>query len=237
MSILVYPSSKGHAITNSRRVAKGFGRKHKNVLRAIDKLECDAQFSRLNFKPSTYLDQRGKEQREVLMTRAGFAFLIMGFTGQRAAGFKQDYIRQFDQMETLLKGPQQPATPLNELTQPAKQVELVKQVVAQLYKFDSDPNDIMRHHRGVMKCLTALTPSQYVRAAVKKGLKVRSFSGRQVLRRLEPAKAAAAAFLDEQVQRGRTLEQLMEAGIPAALAAAFEAMLRVGITPGEMPPS
>lgn len=235
MSILVYPSSKGVPITNSRRVAKGFGRKHKNVLRAIDKLDCDAQFSRLNFKPSTYLDQRGKEQREVLMTRDGFTFLIMGFTGQRAAKFKQDYIKQFDQMETLLSAAQQPATPLADLTKPAKQVQLVKEVVAQLYKFDNDPNDIMRHHQGVMKCLTALTPSQYVRAAVKKGLKVGSFSGRQVLRRLEPAKAAAAAFLDEQVQRGRTLEQLAEAGIPTALSAAFEAMLRAGITPGEMP--
>jgi len=235
MSILVYPSSKGVPITNSRKVAKGFGRKHKNVLRAIDKLECDAGFSRLNFKPSTYLDGRGKEQREVLMTQDGFTFLIMGFTGQRAAKFKQDFIRQFNQMQALLSAPRLPATPLNELTQPAKQVELVKLVVAQLYKFDSDPNDIMRHHRGVMKCLTARTPNQYVRDAVKKGLKVRSFSGRQLLRRLEPAKAAAAAFLDEQVQRGRTLEQLAEAGIPTALAAAFEAMLRIGITPGELP--
>lgn len=236
MSILVYSSSKGYAITDSRKVAKGFGRKHKNVLKALDKLECDAQFSRLNFKPSTYIDQRGKEQRQVLMTRAGFTFLVLGFTGRRAAGFKQDYITQFDRMEATLSAPPQ-ATPLSDLIQHTAQADRLKGVTARLYRLNNDPNDIMLHHRGVMKCLTACTPSQYVRDAVKRGLRVRSFSGRQLLRRLEPAKAAAAAFLDEQVQRGRTLEQLAAAGIPTALAVAFEAMLRAGITPGEMPPS
>ncbi|MGI4738489.1 MAG: Rha family transcriptional regulator [Janthinobacterium lividum] len=235
MSILVYSSAKGNPITDSLRVAKAFGKKHKNLLQAIDRLECDAEFSRLNFGPSTYRDGRGKQQRAVLMTRAGFTFLVMGFTGQKAAEFKQGYISQFDRMEAQLRAPQPMATPLPDFMKPEVQVQRVKAVASQQLRLNNDPRDIMQHHRGVMKCLTARTPSQYVREAVAKGLRVRSLSGRQLLRRLEPAKAATAAFLDEQVQRGRTLEQLAAAGIPQALPAAFDAMLRAGITPAELP--
>lgn len=237
MSILVYSSPKGTPITDSLRVAKAFGKKHKNVLQAIDRLECDTGFSRLNFGPSTYKDGRGKQQRAVLMTRAGFAFLAMGFTGRKAAAFKQGYIAQFDRMEAQLRQPQPIATTLPDFMKPQMQVQRVKATASQLLRLNNDPGDIIRHHRAIMKCLTARTPAQYVRDAVARGLRVSSWSGRQVLRRLEPAKAATAAFLDQQVERGRTLEQLVAAGIPQALPAAFEAMLRAGITPAELPPT
>ncbi|WP_151086863.1 Rha family transcriptional regulator [Hymenobacter baengnokdamensis] len=237
MSILVYFSPKGTPITDSLRVAKAFSKKHKNVLQAIDRLECDAEFSRLNFGPSTYLDGRGKHQRAVLMTRVGFTFLAMGFTGRQAAEFKQGYIAQFDRMEAQLRAPQPAATLLPDFIKAEVQVQRVKATAARLLRLNNDPGDIMRHHRAVMKCLTARTPAQYVRDAVAQGLRVGSWSGRQVLRRLEPAKAATAAFLDQQVAYGRTLEQLVAAGVPQALPAAFEAMLRAGITPAELPPT
>ena len=70
-----------------------------------------------------------------------------------------------------------------------------------------------------------------------RGLKMKSLSGRQALRRLEPVKAATAAFLDDMTQRGHTLDQLAAAGIVEALTPAFEAMLRAGITPAELPDS
>ena len=237
MSILVYSSAKGNAITDSLRVAKAFGKRHKNVLQALDRLECEAEFSRLNFGPSTYVDGRGKQQRVVLMTRTGFTFLVLGFTGRKAAEFKQGYISQFDRMEAQLRAPQLAAVPLPEFTKPIVQVQQVKAAASHLFRLNHNPADIMQHHRGVMKCLTACTPSQYVREAVAKGLRVRSLSGRQLLRRLEPAKAATAGFLDEQVARGHTLEQLAAAGIPETLSAAFAAMLRCGITPAELPPA
>jgi Rha family phage regulatory protein len=236
MNTLVYSSKKGNPVTNSRLVAKAFGKKHKNVLQAIAKLRCDAEFSRLNFGPSTYLS-RGKQMPQVVMTRAGFTFLVMGFTGQKAAEFKQGYIEQFDRMEAQLRAPQPPAVPLPEFTKPTVQVRQVKATASHLFRLNYNPSDIMQHHRGVMRLLTARTPSQYVRDAVARGLRVRSLSGRQVLRRLEPAKAATAAFMDEQVERGHTLEQLAAAGIPQALPAAFAAMLRAGITPAELPPA
>jgi Rha family phage regulatory protein len=237
VSILVYSSKKGNPVTDSRRVAKGFGRSHKSVLKTLDKLECEAEFWRLNFAPSTYTDSRGKHQRQVLMTRSGFTFLVLGFTGKRAAEFRQGYIAQFDWMEAQLRAPRPASMPLPEFTKPTVQVQQVKAAASHLFRFNHNPADIMHHHRGVMRLLTARTPSQYVREAVSRGLRVRSLSGRQVLRRLEPAKAATAGFLDEQVARGHTLEQLAAADVPAALTAAFAAMLRCGITPAELPPA
>ena len=207
------------------------------MLKALGNLECDAEFNRLNFAPITYLDTRRRKQRQVLMTRAGFTFLVLGFTGKRAAEFRQGYIAQFDQMEAQLRAPQPDAVHLPDFTKPAVQVQQVKATASRLFRLNGDPTDIMHHHRGVMKCLTARTPSQYVRDAVARGLRVRSLSGRQVLRRLEPAKAATAGFLDEQVARGHTLEQLTDADVPATLTAAFAAMLRCGITPAELPPA
>ncbi|EOT9412018.1 Rha family transcriptional regulator, partial [Escherichia coli] len=42
-------------------------------------------------------------------TRDGFAFLAMGFTGKRAAQFKEAYINAFNQMEKQLSKPSVPS--------------------------------------------------------------------------------------------------------------------------------
>ena len=88
--------------TDSRRVAKHFKRPHKNVLRAFDALECSPEFSRLNFEPREFIDSRGKRQREICMTKDGFMFLVMGFTGAEAAKIKEAYICAFNAMADQL---------------------------------------------------------------------------------------------------------------------------------------
>jgi len=55
----------------------------------IRKLECSEEFRRLNFEPSDYIDERGKEQPMYEMTRDGWTFLVLGFTGKKAARFKE----------------------------------------------------------------------------------------------------------------------------------------------------
>lgn len=37
------------------------------------------------------------------MTRDGFVFLVMGFTGKMAAKFKEAYIKAFNAMEAMLR--------------------------------------------------------------------------------------------------------------------------------------
>lgn len=93
---LVY-ADKGLVFTDTLKVAERFGKRHKNVLQAYDSLPKD-DFSRLNFQPSDYVDERGKPQRLVRMTWKGFSMLAMGFTGQKAYLWKQQFLDAFEMM-------------------------------------------------------------------------------------------------------------------------------------------
>ncbi|MGS0948380.1 Rha family transcriptional regulator, partial [Escherichia coli] len=75
------------------------------VLDRIRNLECSAEFTEHNFVLSEYTDASGRKLPCYQITRDGFAFLAMGFTGKRAARFKEAYINAFNQMEKLLSKP------------------------------------------------------------------------------------------------------------------------------------
>lgn len=109
-SVLVELHDK-KAVTTSLKVAEIFGREHKNVLRDIRELECSAEFNALNFEPVGYLDAKGEKRQMFEMTKNGFVFLAMGFTGAKAAQFKEAYIAEFDRMEKQLKGYKPEPTP------------------------------------------------------------------------------------------------------------------------------
>lgn len=89
--------------TNTRFVAEVFGKLHKNVLLAVQNLDCSDEFRRLNFKPSSYLNSQNKEQPMYEMTFDGFTFLVMGFTGKEAAVFKEAYIAEFNRMRQAIQ--------------------------------------------------------------------------------------------------------------------------------------
>ena len=89
-------------VTSSVKVAEVFHKQHKNVLQAIERIECSAEFNRLNFQPVTYLDAKNETRPMFMITRDGFSFLAMGFTGKKAAAWKEQYINAFNQMEQAL---------------------------------------------------------------------------------------------------------------------------------------
>ena len=91
-------------LTTSRKVADIFGKNHKDVLRAIDnlKVECPANFNRLNFAPVKYKDAKGEKRPEYLITKDGLSLLVMGFTGAKAMKFKIDFIDAFNNMEAII---------------------------------------------------------------------------------------------------------------------------------------
>jgi Rha family phage regulatory protein len=66
-------------VTDSRMLAKTFNKRHGNVLRAYDGLPCSAEFSRLNFEPTQYVDEQGKTCRAVKMTKEGFTKMLGRF--------------------------------------------------------------------------------------------------------------------------------------------------------------
>ena len=103
----------GHITTTSKQVAEHFGKNHKNVIRDIKSLDCSPEFYRLNFEPVIveYVNGKGGVQKSTAyrMTRDGFAFLAMGFTGQEAGQWKEAYITAFNKMESALLERQQAA--------------------------------------------------------------------------------------------------------------------------------
>jgi len=94
----------GKAMCNNRDVAALFKKRHANVLQAIDRLECSPKFNELNFQSVEYRDGKGEARRSINMTKDGFVFLVMGFTGKDAARFKEAYITRFNEMEEQLRG-------------------------------------------------------------------------------------------------------------------------------------
>lgn len=130
----------------SLEIAEHFGKKHKNVIQAIEGIECSDDFRGLNFQlTSTQVAQPNGGVRDVPayeITRDGFVFLCMGFTGAAAAQWKERYINAFNEMEASLRG--KPVAYLTDLSL-AKQVGELKddaRISAQL--MEGMREDIMR---------------------------------------------------------------------------------------------
>jgi Rha family phage regulatory protein len=96
----------GKVVVSSRDVARVFEKRHDHVLRDIKNiLENDAKWGVPNFGESSYANEQNKQQPEYLITRDGFTLLVMGYTGEKAMGFKKAYIAAFNDMENRLKQP------------------------------------------------------------------------------------------------------------------------------------
>lgn len=92
----------GQVVTSSQAIADYFTKRHDDVLTKIRNLECSPEFNARNFAVVEYTDTKGELRPAYKITRDGFAFLAMGFTGKRAARFKESYITAFNQMEQTL---------------------------------------------------------------------------------------------------------------------------------------
>ena len=89
-------------VTTSLAIAEYFGKLHRNILRSIEQLDCSEEFGVLNFEQSSYLNQQGKQQPMYHITKDGFIFLVMGFTGKEAARIEEAYIRAFNYQKSLI---------------------------------------------------------------------------------------------------------------------------------------
>ena len=97
----------GIPTTLSTDVAATFGKQHKDVLRAIENIIVNLPEDRrrnfaLCFENNALAN--GKPIKRYRLTRDGFTFLAMGFTGEKAQAFKWAYIDAFNRMEEKLHG-------------------------------------------------------------------------------------------------------------------------------------
>lgn len=89
----------GELKTTSKVVADVFNKPHRDVTKAIQSLDCSDEFRARNFSQSYYTSPQNKVLKCMDMTRDGFSFLCMGFTGKKAAVWKEAYIKAFNEME------------------------------------------------------------------------------------------------------------------------------------------
>ena len=72
-------------------------------------MECSEDFRASNFGLSEITYQNGNIKKQLPMyyiTRDGFMFLVMGFTGKTAAKWKEAYIKAFNDMEAKIRAEQ-----------------------------------------------------------------------------------------------------------------------------------
>ncbi|AVD99040.1 regulatory protein [Escherichia phage GER2] len=94
--------TNGRVVTTSIAIAEFFDKRHDDVLKKIRLMDCSTEFNAHNFADVTYTDAKGEQRPMYQITKNGFVFLVMGFTGKKAAAFKEAYIAEFDRMEKQL---------------------------------------------------------------------------------------------------------------------------------------
>lgn len=98
---------EGQITTTSTQVAAHFNKAHRSVLLAIRRLECSEEFRLHNFVQTVETRENPSGGAPITspayrLTRDGFVFLAMGFTGKDAAQWKEAYITAFNKMEQEL---------------------------------------------------------------------------------------------------------------------------------------
>lgn len=96
---------KGKVVVSSLQVAEHFHKRHDNLMRIIKEAESNAPKIEGVEKPfarAIYKDKKGERRPMYYLNRDGFSFVVMGFTGKKAAEWKWKYIQAFNYMEKLL---------------------------------------------------------------------------------------------------------------------------------------
>lgn len=80
-------------VTTSLIVAETFNKRHTHVLDKINSLDCSSDFASANFSAHAEKIKAGavfRNSKVYTITKDGFMFLVMGFTGKKAAAIKEN---------------------------------------------------------------------------------------------------------------------------------------------------
>ena len=186
MDEIVFRGANDQAMTSSLLVAKEFGKAHAKVMRDIENLNCSDEFRLANFGDSSFKNEQGREFPMVTMTKDGFSFLVMGYTGKKAARFKEAYINAFNKMELEIRSSIKPKSQLeilqmsiNQLVEQERRLSSVERDIAETKKEIAE----MKHER--------IENGKLLLEAEVSGNKVPEISMRNKIRRLVNQYAAA----------------------------------------------
>ncbi len=125
MNSLVFIENK-EVVTDSLMVARTFSKEHKDVLKKIETMDCSPEFRQRSFTQCDYINDgatginKNRKYKKYLINRDGLVFLVMGFTGAKAAQFKEMYIQEFNRMEAKLRELYQPSYMIDDPIERAK---------------------------------------------------------------------------------------------------------------------
>ena len=234
MESIVFRTQKGNPATDTRRVAAAFGKTHGNVLQSLDNLEISEEFNRLNFHSIKILDGRNREQRAVMMTRAGFVRLVMSFTGKKAAAFKEQYIAQFDAMEVELRSLKGDQPEVNLLDHARREIQVANSKSINNHQFLlGGVESVIDYNRTNCKLHTGKLPNELLADAKARGVKSRlRSSAKELMRHEKPEIACCMSLADQLVRGGASLQQAAAVTIQAQ--GVFAGMLRLGFRPSQL---
>jgi Rha family phage regulatory protein len=202
---------KGIAVVSSRKVALIFEKHHKHVLEAIDNtistlggIENNSnridEFVALNFRSSHY-NAKGRKHREYLLTKDGFTYVAMGFTGSDAAKFKITYINQFNHMQSQLELRDQTRLDFPKLTDALKQYTTDPKP----YHYSNECNMINRIVLGVtakeFKAMNNINPKQNA---------VRDYLSQEQIYLMKEMQAACIVMIRAGMEYAQRKQKLIE---------------------------
>lgn len=186
MDEIVFRGANDQAMTSSLLVAKEFGKAHAKVMRDIENLNCSDEFRLANFGDSYFKNEQGREFPMFTMTKDGFSFLVMGYTGKKAARFKEAYINAFNKMESEIRSSIKPKSQL-EILQMS-----INQLVEQERRLSSVERDIEETKKEIAEMKQErIENGKLLLEAEVSGNKVPEISMRNKIRRLVNQYAAA----------------------------------------------
>ncbi len=248
MDTIVYPTKKGNPATDTVKVAAKFGKRHSNVMRDVrtiltHRAENERERGVLKSEPTTeaaifhlcgYHDSQGKEQEMYLLNRAAFTLLVLGFKGKKAAAFKEEYVSEFDRMETELRSFQNDGPEINLLDHARRDVQLANSKSINNHNFlIGGLGTTIAYNRANCLLHTGKRPNELLKDAKQRGVKSKQrTSAKELLRHEAPEVACSMSLADQMVRAGATIEQA--AAVTNQAKQVFAGMMKLGFKPSQL---
>lgn len=109
MHVPVVKIVDGIPFVHSTNIADVFEKRHDHVIRDIEEILRTLPENRKHYFLETQIERPSNlgtgtvKNKAYRLTRDGFTFLVMGYTGEKAAKFKWAYIDEFNRQQALLQ--------------------------------------------------------------------------------------------------------------------------------------
>ena len=158
MERVILKVENGQPVVSSKKIADNFGKRHSHVVEAIENKiksltteNSEVEISKL-FIPTTF-NHNGNDYKEYLLTRDGFTFIVMGFTGAKADSWKLKYIEAFNKIEQYIKEKQKPKCIEDVLIQSLQEMKDVKYQLETVKKESKETKEEVQAIRDVVEII------------------------------------------------------------------------------------